>query len=81
MNDNQLSDVLNAFISRFSYDDIFQVNRAVNNSWDASLRFGMTGQIEAQQEEREVINAVIKRMSPHDKRLISDVISKVSSGK
>ena len=81
MNDNQLSDVLNAFISRFSLNDIFQIDRAVNNSWDASQRFGMTGQIEAQQKEREVITAVIKRMLPHDKQLISDVISKVSSGK
>ena len=81
MNDNQLSDVLNAFISRFSLNDIFQIDRAVNNSWHVHLNNGNRGQIEAQKTEREVINAVIKRMLPHDKQLISDVISKVSSGK
>lgn len=81
MNDNQLSDVLNAFISRFSLNDIFQIDRAVNNSCHVHLNNGNRGQIEAQKAEREVINAVIKRMLPHDKQLISEVISKVSSGK
>ncbi len=81
MTDNQLSDVLNAFISRFSLNDIFQIDSAVNNSWHVHLNNGNRGQIEAQKAEREVINAVIKKMLPHDKQLISEVISNVSSGK
>ena len=74
MDDKALADILSAFISRITLNDMEQIKRASDASWWAQMHGGSTLQAEAQRQERAVINAVLARMLPTDKETISVII-------
>ena len=74
MDDKALANILGAFISRMTLNDMEQIKRASDASWWAQMNGGSALQVEAQRQERAVINAVIARMLPTDKETISVII-------
>lgn len=74
MDDKTLTDILGAFISRMTLNDMEQIKRASDASWWAQMNGGSALQAEAQRQERAVINAVLARMLPTDKETITVII-------
>ena len=67
--------ILNAYLSRLTENNLFEIIAAKNNWKHASLNLGNTAQLIAQAEFYNTVSKSIESMMQHDLSIIDNVIT------